>query len=156
MGLFIKTREDRLERAEAGWRQIRDEDIEDYYAGEDVLCYTGNFGRCPVSCFKVLEEVEADNFEDLDYSGTYLDPTGREWRGNGWIDRDGHIYPCDWMQHDDMAYYYFKKSTPELESQGWIRVMQEVPGYVGRISQNQFNKCKELGIHIPENCVLWQ
>lgn len=155
MGLFIKIR-DFTECSSVGWRQIRDSDIEDYRNGEDVLCYTGNLGRCPVSCFDVLEEVEADDFESLDYSGTYLDPKGKEWENNGWIDRDGHIYPCDWMQHDDLAYYYFKKTTSELEAQGWIRVMQGTPGYVGRVSQVQYNKCKELGIYIPENCVLWQ
>lgn len=85
MGLFIKIREVGLERAQPGWRQILDKDIEDYHDGEDVLCYNGNYGRCPVSAFDVLEEVEADCFEELDYKGTYLDPTGKEWNGNGWI-----------------------------------------------------------------------
>lgn len=39
---------------------------------------------------------------------------------------------------------------------GWIRVMNGVPGYRGRISQAQYNKCTELGIEIPEYNVLWQ
>ena len=38
MGLFIKIREVGLERAQPGWRQILDKDIEDYHDGEDVLC----------------------------------------------------------------------------------------------------------------------
>lgn len=59
MGLFIKIREVGLERAQPGRRQILDKDIEDYHDGEDVLCYNGNYGRCPVSAFDVLEEVEA-------------------------------------------------------------------------------------------------
>lgn len=75
---------------------------------------------------------------------------------NGWIDRDGKLYPCDWMQHDDLAYYYFKKSVDQLEASGWIRVMRNTPGYRGRISQAQYNKCKQIGIEIPENDVLWQ
>lgn len=41
MGLFIKIREAGLERAQPGWRQILDKDIEDYHDGEDVLCYNG-------------------------------------------------------------------------------------------------------------------
>lgn len=156
MGLFIKIREVGLERAQPGWRQILDKDIKDYHDGEDVLCYNGNYGRCPVSAFDVLEEVEADCFEELDYKGTHLDPTGKEWNGNGWIDRDGKLYPCDWMQHDDLAYYYFKKSVDQLEASGWIRVMRNTPGYRGRISQAQYNKCKQIGIEIPENDILWQ
>lgn len=119
MGLFIKIIEPGLPRAQAGWRQIRDEDIEDYHDGVDVLCYTENYGRCPVSCFEVLEEVEADDFEDL-------------------------------------AYYYFKKTVSELEASGWIRIMNGIPDYRGRISQAQYNKCTELGIEIPEYNVLWQ
>ena len=46
MGLFIKIREVGLERAQPGWRQILDKDIEDYRDGVDVLCYNGNYGRC--------------------------------------------------------------------------------------------------------------
>lgn len=156
MGLFIKIVETGFPHTQAGWRQIRDEDIEDYRDGVDVLCYTGNYGRCPVSCFEVLEEAEADDFEDLDYRNTYLDPHGKEWRNNGWIDREGHTYPCEWMQHDDLAYYYFKKTVSEMEAAGWIRVTNGVPGYRGRISQAQYNKCMELGIEIPEYNVLWQ
>ena len=82
MGLFIKIVETGFPHTQAGWRQIRDEDIEDYRDGVDVLCYTGSYGRCPVSCFEVLEEVEADDFEDLDFKDTYLDPRGKEWRNN--------------------------------------------------------------------------
>lgn len=157
MGLFIKIIEKgRPLEYGVGWRQIRDEDIEDYRDGDDVLCYTGGLGRCPVSCFDILEEAEADSFEDLDYKGTYLDPTGKEWKNNGWMDRDGHVYPCDWMNHDDVAYYYFKKTTSQLEAAGWIRVMYGVPGYRGRISQAQYNKCKDLGIEISEREVQWQ
>ena len=91
MGLFIKIREVGLERAQPGWRQILDKDIEDYRDGVDVLCYNGNYGRCPVSAFDVLEEVEAGCFEELDYKGTYLDPTGKEWNGNGWIEMESFI-----------------------------------------------------------------
>ena len=92
MGLFIKIVETGFPHTQAGWRQIRDEDIEDYRDGVDVLCYTGNYGRCPVSCFEVLEEAEADDFEDLDYRNTYLDPHGKEWRNNGGVIEKGiHI-----------------------------------------------------------------
>lgn len=34
--------------------------------------------------------------------------------------------------------------------------MRNTPGYRGRISQAQYNKCKQIGIEIPENDVLWQ
>ena len=156
MGLFIKVKEKDLPCAKPGWRQILDKDIEDFHEGDDVLCYNANFGRCPVSCFDILEEVEANHFDELDYRGTYYDPTGKTWNGNGWISRDGKAYACDWMEHDDVAYYYFKKSIREMESSGWIRVNFDVPNYIGRISQAQYNKCKDLGIEIDENNVLWQ
>ena len=44
----------------------------------------------------------------------------------------------------------------ERAQPGWIRVMRNTPGYRGRISQVQYNKCKQIGIGIPEYNVLWQ
>lgn len=41
MGLFIKIREVGLERAQPGWRQILDKDIEDYHDGEEFYVITG-------------------------------------------------------------------------------------------------------------------
>lgn len=157
MGLFIKVKQaGYLSNNSCGWRQIQDEDIEDYHDGLDVLCYTSQFGRCSVEAFDVIEEVEAKDFDDLDYSGTWIDPTGKEWCDNGWIDRDGDIYPCGWMEHDDLAYLYFKSDVQTLEKSGWIRVMHGVPKHETKITQYQYNRCKELGIEISENEVLWQ
>lgn len=160
MGLFVKVKPadsyNKNSYREIGWRQILDEDIEDYRDGEDVLCYNSAGGRCPIDGFKVLEEVEADCFENLDWTDTWMDPKHNKWNGNGWIDRDGHVYPCGWMEHDNIAYYYLKSDITELENKGWIRVMYDVPVYRGKLTQAQYNKCKDLGIDINEENVLWQ
>ena len=126
MGLFIKINK-------VSKTLTRDEDIDDYRQGDDVMCFNAAGGRCNVSYFTVIKEVEANSFEDLDYSDTEIDPTYKEWRNNGWIDRDGHTYPC-----------------------GWIRVMMGVPQYLNKLSPAQYRKCKELEIYINESDVLWQ
>lgn len=115
MGLFVKVspKGDKT----IGWRQVSDEDIEDYRNGEIVELYN--------------------------FSG-------------GWIDRDGKVYPCDWMEHDTMAYLYFKFDTYTLETLGWIRVNYDIPYCANKITQAQYNKCKELNIKVREEDVLWQ
>lgn len=72
-----------------------------------------------------------------------------EWK---WLDRQR--WSCGWMEHDNIAYYYLKSDITELENKGWIRVMYDVPVYKGKLTQAQYNKCKDLDIN--EENVLWQ
>ena len=102
------------------------------------------------------EDIESDSFEKLDWNNTFIDPKLKSWNGNGWIDRDGKVYPCDWMEHDTMAYLYFKFDTYTLETLGWIRVNYDIPYCANKITQAQYNKCKELNIKVREEDVLWQ
>lgn len=139
-----------------GWRQVSDEDIEDYRNGEIVELYNFSGGRCFSDAFTILEEIESDSFEKLDWNNTFIDPKLKSWNGNGWIDRDGKVYPCDWMEHDTMAYLYFKFDTYTLETLGWIRVNYDIPYCANKITQAQYNKCKELNIKVREEDVLWQ
>lgn len=53
-----------------------------------------------------------------------------------------------------MAYLYFKFDTYTLETLGWIRVNYDIPA--NKITQAQYNKCKELNIKVREEDVLWQ
>lgn len=154
MGLFVKVspKGDKT----IGWRQVSDEDIEDYRNGEIVELYNFSGGRCFSDAFTILEEIESDSFEKLDWNNTFIDPKLKSWNGNGWIDRDGKVYPCDWMEHDTMAHLYFKFDTYTLETLGWIRVNYGIPYRANKITQAQYNKCKELNIKVREEDVLWQ
>ncbi len=62
------------------------------------------------------------------------------------------------MEHDALADLWFKKTTWELEERGWIRITSGVPGYGfnKKHSQAQYNKCKDLGIYLSKDNVLWQ
>lgn len=124
MGLFVKVSPKGGKTI--GWRQVSDEDIEDYRNGEIVELYNFSGGRCFSDAFTILEEIESDSFEKLDWNNTFIDP-----KLNGWIDRDGKVYPCDWMEHD-------------------------IPYCASKITQAQYNKCKELNIKVREEDVLWQ
>ena len=67
-----------------GWRQVSDEDIEDYRNGEIVELYNFSGGRCFSDAFTILEEIESDSFEKLDWNNTFIDPKLKSWNGNGW------------------------------------------------------------------------
>lgn len=119
MGLFVKVspKGDKT----IGWRQVSDEDIEDYRNGEIVELYNFSGGRCFSDAFTILEEIESDSFEKLDWNNTFIDPKLKSWNGNG-----------------------------------WIRVNYDIPYCANKITQAQYNKCKELNIKVREEDVLWQ
>lgn len=62
MGLFVKVspKGDKT----IGWRQVSDEDIEDYRNGEIVELYNFSGGRCFSDAFTILEEIESDSWMD--------------------------------------------------------------------------------------------
>lgn len=69
---------------------------------------------------KILETVEAEDWEELDYTKTSLvDLNGKD---AGWLDRNGKFYGCDSKDHDEVVYYYFKSTLEEFERIGWVRV----------------------------------
>jgi len=100
------------------------------WGGEDV--WENNVGGLmPVSDNdEILKEVEADYFEDLDWSGTYLDDPSQD---AGWLDRGGRFSGCESMLHDSAAELLHKSSTRELEDRGWVRICA-APGGGGAIS----------------------
>lgn len=78
-------------------------------------------GRKPYSIANdiILEEVYADEFEDLDWSKTWLNDSDSEY---GWLDRDGNFYGCGYESHDLSSYFLFKCEVGELEEKGFVRV----------------------------------
>lgn len=131
------------------WRRVKDKD----YQPND-MCYNISNGFCPVSFFQVLELVEADGWVDLSWKDTYLDPTKREFNGTGWMNRNGKIYPCGWMEHIDVAECYFKKSDEELLNLGWVKLHRgvDIPVYrVDRLTQAQADKLRDLGYQIDDD-----
>lgn len=80
---------------------------------------------------KVLEEVVAESFKDLDWSKTSLVQPDSE---AGWLDRDGRFTGCSATNHDCCAHYHLKKRVWELEETGWVRVYgkgKEMEWFVG-------------------------
>ncbi len=67
----------------------------------------------------IIETVEAEDFESLDWSkSSLLQPDSDA----GWLARDGKFYGCDSEDHDTLAYYLLKKNVEELEEALWVRV----------------------------------
>ena len=79
-------------------------------------------GRCPKSPGDVVLErstiVDYD-FQSLDWSKTGYIMADSEY---GWLSPEGKFYPCEYMEHDRVAYYLIKKPVSELEAEGWVRV----------------------------------
>ena len=86
--------------------------------GRKFISYMGgyNFG-CKDD--EILETVEAEDFESLDWSKTTLLIPDSD---AGWLDRNGKFYGCRSEDHDVLAYFYLKKDVSELEKEGWVRV----------------------------------
>jgi hypothetical protein len=82
-------------------------------------------GRCNIhttndsDSWIVVETVYADDFDELDWSKTYLNDPEKE---SGWLSPEGIFYGCPYESHDDCAYYILKKSVAELENEGYIRI----------------------------------
>ena len=66
---------------------------------------------------------EVESWDDLDYSFLLKDESPY-----GWIDRNGRYYGCDYEDHDDIAEYVLKKTSRQLETEGWIKVYRSFRG----------------------------
>lgn len=123
---------------------------------DEVIIFNDVGGRCtlPYFDFDVDSIVQAESSWDLDWSNTWADPKLRKWEGNGWLSSSGKLYPCDWMEHDHIAIYFFKKDSIELEQEGWLKVHRNTPVgsmYVNRITREQWNTLNRNEIpHIYE------
>jgi len=107
------------------------------------------------SRIKVLEEVSAHDFDELDWSGTELI---KEDSDAGWVSPDGTFYGCSSEDHDAYAQYVLKSTVESLQVNGWVRVYGE-PGSsawgsdwtkVGSLTAEQRNWLSEHGHHIGE------
>lgn len=87
---------------------------------EEWYCNYRGSGFPVANCNRpVLEECEANNFDELDWSGTYLTKPNDN---AGWLDREGRWYGCDSREHDVYARFVLHKTIEQLEREGWCRV----------------------------------
>lgn len=64
--------------------------------------------------------VEAESFDDLDYS--YLLNPKSEY---GWVSPDGRFYGCDYHQHETIADHILHMPGSELERKGWVKIYMD-------------------------------
>lgn len=148
MGFYIKVSNFKdMNPRFMGWVQIMEDSIEDIWEESETSNING--GRCTLGMFyyDIESIVEAESFYNLNYSNTSYDPSLKEWKGNGWLSPSGEIYPCDWMEHDDVAEFYFKKDVTTFEKTGWLRLHSDTSVYGNdRITLQQYNKLNQLNI----------
>jgi hypothetical protein len=87
--------------------------------GDKLINSVGGYHYYNQSLDNILETVEAEDFEDLDWSKTYLNDSTKV---AGWLEPDGTFHGCGYEGHDSCAYYLLKKSVDALESSGVIRI----------------------------------
>jgi hypothetical protein len=68
----------------------------------------------------ILEETSAHDFDELDWSQTYLIQPDSD---AAWLSRDGVWHGCNSTDHDDYARFVLKQPVAELERVGWCRVL---------------------------------
>ena len=76
-------------------------------------------GHIPQQCLKILKTVQANDFQDLDWSGTLLDDPNQ---ASGYLSREGRFCGCPSHMHISCATYHLGKSARELEEQGWVHI----------------------------------
>lgn len=67
------------------------------------------------------EIIECEGWNELEGKIDYsylLKPNSR----NGWLDRGGNYYGCNYSDHDILAQKVLKKSEIELENLGWVKI----------------------------------
>lgn len=66
----------------------------------------------------------------------------------GWMDRNGKVHTCGWMEHDNLA-ISLGLEVKDMENKGWIRLWGLAKGYSYeskfRMTINQKTKMKRLG-----------
>ena len=69
------------------------------------------------------EVVEAEDWSDLDWSGTVLYDNSYK---TGWVAPTGEFYGCDYRCHYMCALMVLKKTDKELEEAGYIKVTKDL------------------------------
>lgn len=119
-------------------------------------------GYCLLSdATTVLDEVEAEDWEDLDYSRTDLVVNTPADSMEGWLSPDGRFHPVQYGQHDVYAYYVLKQEVYTLEQTGWVRCHAGTasdpvsgPWFVkrrGRLTAEQRNTLVRRGYRVEDS-----
>lgn len=67
----------------------------------------------------IIESVEVDEWEDLDWTKTLIDKESRL----GWLSPSGRWYPCQVWHHEQVAYWILKKEESELKA--WVKIFRD-------------------------------
>ena len=119
-----------------GWWKIVGDKLENAYGG----CHNYNPQEDD-------EIVEANDFDELDWTGSLLD----ERKTTGWIAPDGAWYPCSPRDHRIVARLVLRSSEESLENKGYIKVFYSSfdgkDDFYGcrRFTDKQKEKLLELG-----------
>lgn len=133
MSRFLHEKEDGYDN---GWWKIVGDKLENPYGG-----YHYYHPR------EDDEIVEANDFDELDWTGCLLD----ERQTTGWIAPDGTWYPCSPRDHRAVARWVLKSTEESLENRGYIKVFfcsfDGKEDFYGcrRFTEKQKNKLMELG-----------
>jgi hypothetical protein len=107
-------------------------------------------GRTPPSGMEVREEVQARDFFDqrLDWTKSSLVVSESP---AGWLGRTGEWHPCRQEDHDLCAQLVLRRSTAELEREGWVRVYGapgtvRIFGEATTLSWSCLSECREDGL----------
>lgn len=100
--------------------------------------------------------VVANDWNELDWSCLLKDTTTYGLKDNslyGWIDVHGKFYGCDYMEHDRIAYLYFKCTERNLEDAGFAKVYRDYDGsrayYVAKyLTERQEKTLIDMGIEL--------
>lgn len=133
MSLFLH---EYLNGRDNGWWKIEGDKLENRYGGYHYYH--------PADSDEI---VEADNFDELDWTGNLLNDK----YDTGWIAPDGAWYPCRPRDHSDVAELVLRSSEQSLENHGYIKVFYDPTdmknSFLGcrRYTEKQKSKLIELG-----------
>jgi hypothetical protein len=119
-------------------------------------------GHCTVTKnVEIIETVEVEDFDDLDYSKTALCSAPDD-SMDGWLEPNGKYYPVNYGGHDGFAEMILKKSVRELEEGGWVRchnknIHSKKPYFIfklgwenGRLTAEQRNALSKRGFNVED------
>jgi len=141
MPKFQLIREKRFPNSTGGWA-LRDEDYEAPMQDRtvDAWIWIGG-GYCLVNDgWEVIETVEAEDWDDLDWS--YLVRPDSQ---SGWLSPSGRFTGCGYSEHDFVAAMVLKKEPSDMEQWGWVRIYGKTGGIDdwvkpgGRLTDDQRN-----------------
>lgn len=132
-----------------GWWEIQNP--KNNYNNGDELIVENRFGGHHTHIYSDLDEiVESDSFENLDWKKVLLNPDSPY----GFIDPDGKFYGCDYSNHEDLARFVLKQSSPE--EFGWVKIYHagdEIDYYTRRkfLTEAQVKTLMERHIEVHDN-----